>query len=89
MNDEHKLRNEQAEMVGRAVSDLMIALTQQLGVPVPVALAAAHAEVIAIMAAVAGNETAAERCESVAELLRNQRSTPKQRLEMMVPHGRA
>lgn len=89
MNDEHKLHNEQAEMVGRVVSDLMVALTQQLGIPIPVALAAAHAEVIAIMAGVAGRETAAERCEDAAELLRSQRSTPTQRLEMMVPHGRA
>lgn len=92
MADEEKLlRNKQSQLVGQLISELMTTLSNRAGIPASVVLVAAHAEVVATMASVAGIEAAVERCESAADSIRNLPAVPDQTLETletMVPHGR-
>ena len=62
---------EQAELVAYCVSDLLLRLHREQGIPLPVLLAAAHGELVTVMASIVGGEMAAERCENAARHVRD------------------
>ncbi len=82
-------QSEQAEAVARCVGDLLLRLHHEAGIPLELVMAAAHGQVVTMLASIVGGEVAAERCTNAAELVRPVLSISDAALAAATPHGRA
>ena len=80
---------EMVEDVTRAIEDFLTRLTTEAGVPIPVVLAAAHAQTAAMMAAVYGAEAASLRMTHAALAIADAGRAPDFNLASAQPVGRA
>jgi ammonia channel protein AmtB len=79
---------DQAEAVARCVEDLLTELHRE-GIPLGLVMAAAHGQVVTMMASIVGGEVAAEQCRSAAERVRPILSASQAALAEAEPKGRA
>lgn len=78
-----------AERVAECVAELIVRLHKEGGVPLELVFAAAHGQIVTMMASVIGGERAAERCISAAEHVRPILSFSEAALATAKPQGHA
>ena len=89
MSQERETREQSAAEVGEQVAALIMRLHIERGMPLDLVLSAAHAQVVTMMAAVLGGESAYRRCVHAAELARPMLSLDDVTLAATTPEGRA
>lgn len=80
---------EDTELVGELVTELLMRLNVEAGIPLASVLAGAHGQVVTILASVVGGEIAAERCMNAAEKVREYAPIADIALAAATPQGHA
>jgi hypothetical protein len=74
---------------GRLIETAVIVAAQLTGLPVPLVLAAAHAEVVGMIAVMGGGPMAAQACERAADRVRDFPDHSRLALAVAPAQGRA
>jgi len=88
-NDQSPATNKQVENVAQSVAELLVRLHSEAGIPFEVVMAAAHGQVVTMLASIAGGEIAAQRCENAAKHVRSMPRIADAMLAAVTPHGSA
>ncbi|MEY8841791.1 hypothetical protein AB9K41_22410 [Cribrihabitans sp. XS_ASV171] len=89
MSEQDRTPEENAEIVARCVGDLLLRLHREAGIPLEMVMAAAHGQVVTMMASIVGGELAHERCIEAARHVRPMLSVSDAALAAATPSGRA
>ncbi|WP_158970938.1 hypothetical protein [Chachezhania sediminis] len=89
MTEHDRTPEQSTEIVANCVSDLILRLHKEAGIPLQMVIAAAHAEIVTEMALMVGGEMAYELCLGAGERVRPLLSVSDIALAASTPHGSA
>lgn len=88
-NDEQEQRNKNVQTVAHAVEELLTSIRMETDIPTAEILAASHAQIITMMAAMLGGEVAAEQCVRASKHIKHMPSIQDALLMAATPQGSA
>lgn len=87
--DEQTKRSDNIETVATAVEELLTRIRMETDIPTAEILAASHAQIVCMMAAMLGGEVAAQQCVQASKHILNQPSIQDALLMAATPQGSA